>query len=793
MQDGSRHDGRMRGYFPVIMSIVFTVLVIVIVALWDRLGNKGQDLWVIISFCLIFALVLSMYLQTALAGREQAEKLAESRTRDLSLSEQKYRNLFEQSRDAIVILDMEGTVVDANPAALEMTGFPIEEVRGRPYSAFIPEQWKSVNAEVVKNEVLVKGYSDFYDREYIHKDGTVFPARGRAWVLGTLENGRASGVILSFSDATEIREAEEALKESATRLTEAQALAHIGSWAYNIKSRGKKWSDEIFRILELDPELTRESYRTMLSLVHPADRDRFHQAMLTALSSTTAAEMEFRLLMSDGRVKYIHQIHRMFEDQDGTPSRIVGTVQDITERRRLEEVARLNQARTESLIRIVQTQFSSEEKMLDFSLNEAIALTDSRIGYIYFYDEAKKLFTLNTWSTEVMKECLVKDRENLVRYELDKTGIWGEAVRQAKPIIINDFQAPHHLKKGFPEGHVPLTRFLTIPIFSNERIVAVIGVANKETPYDQVDVSQLTLLMGSVWQICERKRAEDALKESEERFRVQFKGIPVPTYTWQHRGSDFYLVDFNDAALDFTRGKIQGFLGMPASVFYEGRDPILADMRRCFSEKANIKNEAWETLRTTGEKKYLALKFAYLPPDLVMMHMDDITIEKEAKEHLVYLSIHDPMTGLYNRFYADSEITRLKTSRRFPVSFITVDVDGLKTVNDTLGHAAGDMLINNTAYVLRQTFRPEDVVARVGGDEFLVILPSMDSAVLNHTLNRLKVHLENYNASDPEMPVSFSVGAAIALSGDEIEGSLKQADMLMYRDKALKKALANTG
>ena len=91
-----------------------------------------------------------------------------------------------------------------------------------------------------------------------------------------------------------------------------------------------------------------------------------------------------------------------------------------------------------------------------------------------------------------MEECRVMEPETI--YELEKTGIWGEGVRQRKPIMINDFHAENPLKKGHPDGHVSLQKFLTIPVFSGNRIVAVVGVANKETDYTESDIDQLTLM-----------------------------------------------------------------------------------------------------------------------------------------------------------------------------------------------------------------------------------------------------------------------------------------------------------
>jgi GAF domain-containing protein len=147
--------------------------------------------------------------------------------------------------------------------------------------------------------------------------------------------------------------------------------------------------------------------------------------------------------------------------------------------------------------------------LLDFALGEAIHITQSKIGYIYFYDEVTKEFTLNTWSKEVMQQCSVSDPQTI--YQLEKTGIWGEAVRQRMPIFINDFSAHNPLKKGTPQGHAPLSKFLTIPVFSENIIVAVAGVANKMEDYNDSDIIQLNLMMDAVWKIVQRKQSEDKI------------------------------------------------------------------------------------------------------------------------------------------------------------------------------------------------------------------------------------------------------------------------------------------
>ena len=192
-------------------------------------------------------------------------------------------------------------------------------------------------------------------------------------------------------------------------------------------------------------------------------------------------------------------------------------VHDVSDRKRAEQEIKQEMSRFESLYRINQFSANNIQQLLDFALEEAISLTKSKIGYIFFYDENKREFNLNTWSKEVMHQCSVMEPQTV--YELDKTGIWGEAVRQRKSIMINDFEAPNCLKMGVPEGHAQLHKFLTIPVFSGEKIVAVVGVANKQDDYNNIDIIQLNLMMDAVWKSVLRQKSEDDIAASEARLK----------------------------------------------------------------------------------------------------------------------------------------------------------------------------------------------------------------------------------------------------------------------------------
>jgi two-component system, sensor histidine kinase and response regulator len=202
-----------------------------------------------------------------------------------------------------------------------------------------------------------------------------------------------------------------------------------------------------------------------------------------------------------------------------------------------------NESRLQRLFRISQCKAKSIQDMLDSALNEAIALTHSKIGFIFHYDEKTNVFTLNSWSKEVMQACSIP--EQIASFQLDDLGLLGEPVRQRQPIIVNDYSGLNPLKKGCPAGHIPIHSFLTVPVLFKDSIVAVVGVANKNGDYEQSDVEQLTLLVGPVWAIVEQKRAEDQLWQSNEWLRLHVEQSSLAVIEWS---ADFRVVNWNPSA-----------------------------------------------------------------------------------------------------------------------------------------------------------------------------------------------------------------------------------------------------
>jgi two-component system, cell cycle response regulator len=161
----------------------------------------------------------------------------------------------------------------------------------------------------------------------------------------------------------------------------------------------------------------------------------------------------------------------------------------------------------------------------------------------------------------------------------------------------------------------------------------------------------------------------------------------------------------------------------------------------------------------------------------------------------LHVSTHDSLTGLYNRAYFDAELQRVAGGRCFPVSIIAVDLNGLKEINDSRGHGAGDRLIQQAAAVLKGAFRGDDVVARIGGDEFAVIMPFASEEVVRATVDRVLQQLcdSNSKGRQPgESPLSMALGHAVANTRHELKKALSLADERMYVDKRRQKSGAKT-
>lgn len=248
------------------------------------------------------------------------------------------------------------------------------------------------------------------------------------------------------------------------------------------------------------------------------------------------------------------------------------------------------------------------------------------------------------------------------------------------------------------------------------------------------------------------------------------------------------VLDVNQKTLDL--------FGAPSKeILLENLDKVFRDeMRQHFSgELMDMWNGklAYErdgiNYSLSGEPFNIHLDWRLMPGheedfNWVLVAIQDITARKKAEEYLRYLGTHDVMTGLFNRAFFEEQIS--KQTEPQPLSIIIADLDGLKQVNDKLGHQAGDKFIRRAAEVLKSAFEEETVVARIGGDEFAIMLPEQNHEDVQKVLERIRslIPLNNKYYQGPELHISL--GGATRLKNESIEKTMMRADVAMYEEKA---------
>jgi diguanylate cyclase (GGDEF)-like protein len=189
-----------------------------------------------------------------------------------------------------------------------------------------------------------------------------------------------------------------------------------------------------------------------------------------------------------------------------------------------------------------------------------------------------------------------------------------------------------------------------------------------------------------------------------------------------------------------------------------------------------------------GDELHLHLQFSVLPGhehdwSLVQVSLTDITARKKAEAYLEFLGKHDVLTKLYNRSFYLDEINRLERARLSPTTIIVADLNGLKAANDRLGHAVGDEMLRRAGEILGKVVEKPARAARIGGDEFAILLPAADEragAALAENIQKM-IDLNNQFYSGP--PLSFAIGTATSRAGERLEDVVKRADELMYKAK----------
>lgn len=414
--------------------------------------------------------------------------------------------------------------------------------------------------------------------------------------------------------------------------------------------------------------------RIATDLIVEADRDRVRSRIMSGDEQT----YEVRGLRQDGSELLVEIQAKMFEYQ-GVMTR-VAALRDITERRKIDEERAINQKRLEAFLRLSVTEFPSKDSLVEFALEEGIKLTRSQVGYLHFLNEDQATLYLYRWSQSVAGQCTA---EKTPHYPLEKAGIWADCIRKREPVIHNDYPGLAD-KKGVPDGHFPIARHMSVPIYDGRRIIGVAGVGNKEAAYDESDAKQLSIYMNNMWHLFKQKRGEEELQKANE-----------------------------------------------------------------------------------------SLKAAHAQM-------------AEKNRELNRLSMTDTLTGLLNR-RAMMPIIEKEMNRRkrfsHPVSFLILDLDYFKRVNDLFGHSAGDDVLAGVAAKMTAILRNTDSIGRWGGEEFAILAVDTngDRAVALGEKIRAAVQAIKF----PDIGrVTASIGVAEYLPDEDFRHWYERADQALYQAKS---------
>ncbi len=420
---------------------------------------------------------------------------------------------------------------------------------------------------------------------------------------------------------------------------------------------------------------------------------------------------------------------------------------------------------------------------LDSSFHKLLGADHSSL---YLVDHTHRKVVLHAWDGVV---------GNVFSYDQLDAGISGIVFRTGQPVLSLEAddgiepEATRQGRKDFGTGPV-----IVVPLLFRGEVIGTYTAANLvgHRDFTQRDVDILMALSAQAAIAIENIRLLEQTRSISTRLQAIIEtaviGIAVLDL-------DQHIVQCNPALQTMFQLPAQEILGRRLREFSHPDDRTPGQER--FQELAGGSLDFYEFenrfLRRDesiiwGNLTVSLLRNGEGEPEFAVALIEDVTIRKQTQEKLKYLSFHDALTGLYNRLYFEVEAERLQSSRLYPISIVAADVDGLKGINDSHGHPAGDRLIQCAGAVLRKSFRSEDIVARVGGDEFLILLPETDHATTLSILERLQKNIQFNNQESGGTLLSMSLGSATALHPGKLAPTISEADNKMYAEKRRKSA-----
>ena len=531
----------------------------------------------------------------------------------------------------------------------------------------------------------------------------------------------------------------ERIRRREQQLSEAQKITHLGSWEWEVTSGQVVWSDEMYRILGMEPETSAASYRAFLEKVHPSDREALEKAVRQALDQRRpVSSLYFRCTRPDGSVRIVRGQLEVLFDQAGQPQSMIGTCHDVTEQKWAEAALRASEQRFAKI-------FQATPDLLSIS-----GLKDGNLLEV----------------NEAFLRALGYQRDEVVGRSSSELGIWA------------DEQERLRVHRALEERGEVRDQEVRFKAKSGREVLGLVSAESMEMNGNQYI---LTLFKD----INERKRLEEdrarlaAIVESSDD-AIMATDVEGTITSWNAGAEKI----FGDCAGEM-KGRHISALAPP-----ERREEISRLQR-------NVRNEEQVThfdtvhLRKDGKEIYVSLTMSPIKSAQgaivgTSCIARDVTERTRMEETIKHQAQHDPLTDLPNRkLFMDFlalELAQARRNRR-NLAVLFLDLDRFKQINDTLGHAAGDLLLQAVAQRLKRCVRESDTVARIGGDEFNVLMPDLTQSDDVGTVVRkiMGVFQSPFLLDNVEINATTSVGISMfPEDGDSCEDLVQKADSAMY-------------
>jgi diguanylate cyclase (GGDEF)-like protein/PAS domain S-box-containing protein len=423
----------------------------------------------------------------------------------------------------------------------------------------------------------------------------------------------------------------------------------------------------------------------------------------------------------------------------------------------------------------------------------AIQLLSTPHGFIALIDEEEGIFDRKVAAGKFIQE-------TAKRSPVTK-GLQGKVYATGQIAVVHDYSTWEHRLKApfFDEMHC----FVMVPLKTGEKISGAFGLAFSEPGRTLVkheisllerfaDLASLaldnaTLVRTYKTELTDRIRAEEALKVSERELRKSqtntqalINAIPDMLFIIKCDGT-FTDIKMNKEQLYMPPDQ---FLGKKITEVFPGEIAVktMQSIERTL-ETGDVQVFEYQ-LPMQGSVQYYEARIVACSDEEVLAICRNITERKLMEEQLKHLSLHDALTEVYNRAFFEDQMKHLQRVSDGSAGVFVCDVDGLKIINDTLGHNIGDVVLKAVAGILKKSFRSGDFVARIGGDEFAVLLPSNSVKLFEAACRRIRERIARYNVENPMVPISLSMGFAVSQDIPvDMDALFKKADNNMYREK----------